>query len=272
MSQDIIAKPFDKADELQQKRTRFNEVMELLAPKNEQQLGNDSEDAQYQSRDYIDEDKPRKYNKHSRYNETETLFNSWANSMAPVGETKRFFRFGEVHYYEKAENGCVELSRAQYEERVNYNAKDSYRRAKREVSEIINTDEYTERDVSDRNDGNRDTRRTTLVRKQTLGEELRNDGAGSESGIGRDNRRTSVIESSNDDYAQNQQRDNSLSDREIIELAANEIKIEDLTDGEKDALQIYKDRLTKLEDLQKARTEQGRLYRELQFGEKITEF
>ena len=40
--QDIIAKPFDRANELQQKRTRFNEVMELLAPKNEQQLGNDS--------------------------------------------------------------------------------------------------------------------------------------------------------------------------------------------------------------------------------------
>ena len=39
--------------------------MELLAPKNEQQLGNDSDDVQYQSRDYIDEDTPRKYNKHT---------------------------------------------------------------------------------------------------------------------------------------------------------------------------------------------------------------
>ena len=35
---------------------------------------------------------------------------------------------------------------------------------------------------------------------------------------------------------------------------------------------IYKDRLTKPQDLQKARTEQGRLHREQQFGEKITEF
>ena len=33
---------------------------------------------------------------------------------------------------------------------------------------------------------------------------------------------------------------------------------------------IYKDRLTKPHDLQKTRTEQGRLYREQQFGEKIT--
>lgn len=226
--------------------------MELLAPKNEQQHGNDSEDVQYQSRDYIDEDKPRKYNKHSRYNKTETLFNSWANSMAPVGETKRFFHFGEVHYYEKAENGCVELSRAQYEERVNYNAKDIDRRAEREVSEVVNTNGYTERNEIDGVDSNRDTRRASLVRKQALGEELRNDRAGSESGSWRDDRRTSVNGIVNkEDGTQYQQRDNSLSDREILELAANEIKIEDLTDGEKDALQIYKDRLTKLEDLQK---------------------
>ena len=54
--QDIIAKPFEKADELAEKRARFNEVMELLAPKNEQQLGNDSDDVQYQSRDYLSDD------------------------------------------------------------------------------------------------------------------------------------------------------------------------------------------------------------------------
>ena len=46
-----------------------------------------------------------------------------------------------------------------------------------------------------------------------------------------------------------QQRDNTLSDREILELAADGVNVDNLTDGEKTALQIFKDHLTKLEDL-----------------------
>ena len=66
-----------------------------------------------------------------------------------------------------------------------------------------------------------------------------------------------------------QQRTNTLTDREVLAIAANDLKIEDLTPGEFDALMIFKDRLTYLEDLQDKRTKQGRLYKEQQFGSNV---
>ena len=68
---------------------------------------------------------------------------------------------------------------------------------------------------------------------------------------------------------QHQQRTDTLTDREVLELAANEVKVSDLTQAEKDALTIFQDRLSKLKDLQEERAEQGRLYKEQQFGEKV---
>ena len=68
---------------------------------------------------------------------------------------------------------------------------------------------------------------------------------------------------------QHQQRTYTLTDREVLEMAANEIKVSDLTQAENDALTIFQDRLSKLKDLQNERAEQGRLYKEQQFGEKV---
>ena len=80
------------------------------------------------------------------------------------------------------------------------------------------------------------------------------------------------VENTNDysDYTvQEQQRTDTLTDREVLELAANEVKVSDLTPAETDALTIFRDRLSKLKDLQEERAEQGRLYKEQQFGEKV---
>ena len=121
VQQEILAKPFEKQDELNAKRARFNEVMEQLAPKTEQQLGNDTE--QEQSRAY-------------------------------------------------------------------------------------------------------------------LGEE------------------------------QEQQRTDTLTDRDVLALAAQEIKVDNLSAGEQDALRIFRERLSRLEQLEEERAEQGRLYKEQQFGTK----
>ena len=64
---------------------------------------------------------------------------------------------------------------------------------------------------------------------------------------------------------QEQQRTNTLTDREILQIAANNLEATDMTEAERDALRIFKDRLTKLENLQDEREEQGRLYKEQQF-------
>lgn len=65
-----------------------------------------------------------------------------------------------------------------------------------------------------------------------------------------------------------QQRTDTLTDREILAMAASELEGElgDLTDGERDALRIFRERLGRLEDLQGERLDEGRLYREQQFG------
>ena len=118
----ILAQPFEKQDELNQKRARFNEVMELLAPKTEEQIGKTDDDTvQEQSRDYLDE--------------------------------------------------------------------------------------------------------------------------------------------------QHQQRTDTLTDREVLQYAADRVNVSN--QAEADALTIFRDRLSKLENLQEERAEQGRLYKEQQFGEKV---
>ena len=327
--QDIIAKPFDKADELQQKRARFNEVMELLAPKNEQQHGNDSEDVQYQSRDYLDEDKP-----YSFENITPLDNESRANAISRNGVvitteneliehiddalTDRTLK--ENCYLGILKNGVLDkikkdigvdiFKKGPYSFRVSsddirhiqehFSTSGEIANAIYRLYDVINDYDTVEliregtqtrlkfeKSYSDFNFlsieiASKKSRSfdlvTFYVTRNNKKREGRIQNLANTSNMG--GLASQVVPSSNENLPQNdnfvnreftqeQQRDNSLSDREILELAANEIKIEDLTDGEKDALQIYKDRLTKLEDLQKARTEQGRLYREQQFGEKV---
>ena len=83
----------------------------------------------------------------------------------------------------------------------------------------------------------------------------------------------SVQEQSRDylveDTVQNQQRTDTLTDREVLAMAASEVKVSDLNPAEQEALRIFKDRLSKLETLQEERIEQGRLYKEQQFGAKV---
>ncbi len=68
---------------------------------------------------------------------------------------------------------------------------------------------------------------------------------------------------------QNQQRTNTLTDREVLAMAADQVKIDDLNAAEQDALRIFRERLEKLEKLRLDRAEQGRLYKEQQFGAKV---
>lgn len=256
----LITQPFAKQAELDQKRARYNEVMEILNPKEEQSLDSVDEDTvQEQSRAYLDEDRPPKYNKRSRYSETETLFLIWSNGDAPVGETKQFFRFGKVHYYEKTETGCIELSRSQYDERNGYDAQNTYARVQRQISRTVNRDGSAQGNEPNNPVLDRDSRAATAISGQTLGEKLRNDIAGSISGIrGNDNGDN-----------QNQQRTDSLTDREVLLKASEEVTTVGWTDAEKYALDIFQQRLSKLESLETERAELGRLYREQQFGAKV---
>ena len=68
---------------------------------------------------------------------------------------------------------------------------------------------------------------------------------------------------------QEQQRTDTLTDREVLQMAADKLGNQNLTEGERGALDIFKKRLAKLDALQTERTEQGRLYKEQQFGANV---
>lgn len=78
-----------------------------------------------------------------------------------------------------------------------------------------------------------------------------------------------ALGSMEEDAVQYQQRTNTLSNREVLELAASELQDTDLTAAERDALDIFTGRLAKLGTLQEERKQQGGLYREQQFGAKV---
>ena len=68
---------------------------------------------------------------------------------------------------------------------------------------------------------------------------------------------------------QYQQRTDTLTDRDVLAIAAHEVEVADLSDAERDALKIFQDRLARLQSLQEERAEQGRLYKEQQFGANV---
>lgn len=71
------------------------------------------------------------------------------------------------------------------------------------------------------------------------------------------------------DRVLHQERTSPLTDRDVLAMAVEDIPVDGLTDGEKDALRIFKSRLNTLQTLQEERAEQGRIYREQQFGTNV---
>ena len=65
---------------------------------------------------------------------------------------------------------------------------------------------------------------------------------------------------------QNQARTKSFSDREILTLASEGVKVEDMTEAEKNALDIFQKKLATLEKYQIERVEMGKLWHDQQFG------
>lgn len=68
-----------------------------------------------------------------------------------------------------------------------------------------------------------------------------------------------------DETGEESTRRETLSDREVLRMAAGEIDVDGLSDGEKDALRIFNEALDKLQEAQEQREELGRQYREQQF-------
>lgn len=262
----MAVEPFAKQEELDKKRARFNEVMEILNPPEEQQIADD-EDEQY---DYGDRPVKKKRKKQTTRDEYESNYMSWARGSAKVGTTKILPRYDyrakklKYHYYEKTADGCVELSYRQYNERIKDDVEESYKEAESIVRRNADRNESSERGMFGNNDSNGYRGEIDVVPGQTLGEELRSDTGRSVSTVDRSiHGDREVI-----DDEQYQQRTDTLTDRRVLELAAEDVRIDDLTQGEVYALDVFKKRLETIRDLQAQRKEQGQLYKEQQFGSK----
>ncbi len=75
--------------------------------------------------------------------------------------------------------------------------------------------------------------------------------------------KTVVPDEADEQYSR---RSSSMTDRDILEMAADMVDESNYTDGEKDALRIFKERLTTLQELTEQREDMSKTYRAQQFG------
>ena len=276
--QKILAQPFEKQEELAAKRARFNEVMELLAPKNEEQLGKTDEDTvQEQSRSYLQDNdystdgvhwgveagimtnadarvvweavvniKKKGYKGYQRTINGDYFVES--NNLLMVVDADYHNPLVKTIYAFNDEN---ETNRARAKERLK-NAKgipDGNREALRVIEDVFG-EGYVEQYDSE-------------TGRAYAGQDGRREGA---------NRGAGYSEAESREWhfdEQEQLRTTALNDREVLAVAADALEETELTDAERDALKIFKSRLSRLEGLQEDRQEQGKLYKEQQFGEKV---
>ena len=260
----LIAQPFEKQAELDQKRARYNEVMEILNPKEEQSLDSVAEDdVQYQSREYlgysyknisqqewrqIQEDRMAKYG--GNFENMPGVDYTFAHDRMYIFENLDETHFRVFNSIDPAKNQA-QINKAL--EVLKYGHVQTVSDYSRRIGNLRNFKKLYKGYSSDARYRGTDTGNAGL----DTGTGGTSDGGGLlETGVG-------------DHGKQYQQRTNTLTDREVLTLAASQVKVDDLTAAEKDALDIFQQRLSKLESLQAERAEQGRLYKEQQFGTKV---
>ena len=289
----LITQPFAKQAELDQKRARYNEVMEILNPKEEQSLDSVDEDSvQEQSRSYLGDEDIRDdifYPKDPA--DAHAFIRSYANKTSGLkdGEIANIIVFTKNDaYFVKASGylkGDIEsvLPILGNEDVVVQTIKE-FGYGVDKSTEALDTWFETVRTDTGRDGWHHTGVETTGAAGQT--DDLDDGESGSNSlGYYRENygynsweelreaveSGAMVMNESGDliSFEQYQQRTNTLTDREVLALAASQVKVSDMTAAEKDALDIFQQRLSKLEALQTERAEQGRLYKEQQFGAKV---
>ena len=256
----LIKQPFAKQAELDRKRARYNEVMEILNPKEEQKLDSMDEDAvQYQRRkrsyknisqqEYrqIQEDRMTKYG--GDFENMPGIDYTYAHNMLYVFENLDETRFGVLERIDPAKN-----------------------KAKADiVVEAFDNEAIRDyQDLSGRVARLRNFQKLRSVYRSDAGNGRAGTGnAGLDTGSGGPSDGNRVSGTSGEDQTQHQQRTNTLTDREVLALAASELQTADMSAAERDALGIFQQRLAKLETLQEERADLGRQYKDQQFGAKV---
>ena len=291
---EIAAAPFEQAQKLKEKRARYNEVMDILnPPKEEQSLDSDGGDTvQYQSRKYLELDDIRDdiyYPKNSR--DAHAFIREYANKTSGMedGTTKNVFVTTANHAYFVRATGYLKGDI----ERVIpiLGNEDLINDLRKEFRNVTYTSTETSDQMAEDYEMQRGRDGWDHAAAGHTGVSGRNDAVDVEAS-GSDtvgsawesfgyNSWEELIEAVNDGAMvmdddgnliinkQYQQRSNTLTDREVLMEAAEKVDTSDWDDGQKYALGIFKERLSKLEALQAERAELGRQYKEQQFGTKV---
>lgn len=290
---EIIAQPFSKQAELDQKKARFNEIMEILNPKEEQVISEEAME-QHQSRANLPDEDIRDdiyYPKSPR--EASAFIRSYANKTSSLkdGETANIMVITADNVYFVAATGYLkgDIERVMpikgNEAAITELAKE-YRNGTYTSAETFDTwaealrtgrggDRWDH--AGTRHTGEAGRNDDVDVRESdsnSLGYYWENYGYSSHEELIEAVEAGAMVmddEGNLIEFEQRQQRIEPLTDREVLAMAASELETELrlLTEAERDALRIFNQRLNKLEELQNKRAEEGRLYKEQQFGAKV---
>ena len=304
----LIAAPFAKQSELDQKRARYIEVMDILNPKEEQSLDSVDEDTvQEQSRAYLSaggkavmtKDRIDYLIADSGAGMRKDYAQGWITSIDPTdflnltlmrsNQDRAVFDnmpgdYGStVNDYDYIEGGLKKERRQTPYLAIDVDTGDVVGHEGRHRMRALEKEGVTYAEIKIEF---RDSDGRLIKEKNGYGNpletidslEIFNQRGTGQSAIirniiplnnaNRDNI-TQHYGVANSDDIQYQQRTTTLSDREVLAMAAVELMATNLTDAERDALQIFQSRLSRLEGLQDDRAEQGRLYKEQQFGAKV---
>lgn len=310
----LIAEPFTKQAELDQKRKRYNEVMEILNPKEEQSLDSiDDDTVQEQSREYLLEDDE---------DQTGPIEQAISSARTSIMQVPALFKHKDVRFGKTN----IDIGGGRFDLATDYLASigtqnlvfDPYNRG-----EEVNSGTLAYLQAGNRADTATCANVLNVIAEPAaranvileVAKAIKKDGTayfmvyeGNGTGIGKqtsagyqNNRKTADYVSEIEQYfdivqrkgkliiAENpklnlpkaaweispgkavmyQARQQSYTDREVLAIAAEDVSVDGLNAGEQDALRIFKNRLNTLEDLQVKRQEQGRKYKEQQFGGKV---
>ncbi len=163
-----------------------NDVPNVHFSREPEKFGRSKSSDKRRKKEPIETGGKKRYNKSGNWSETETLFMQWENGSAPVGEVKKFTRFKKHHFYEKTADGCVEITRAEYNKRRTLDEENIDRRSKRGIGQAANSDGSAEGNAAGHHNGNRHAAGAEILSRHTVGERLRNDTGGSVSSVDRD--------------------------------------------------------------------------------------
>ena len=285
--QKMIAEPFAKQAELDRKTARFNEIMDILNPKEEQIIGDEEDAVQYQVREkgYFEDIRddilyPKKKD------DAEAFLRSYANKTSNLknGSVKNIVVFTSDDAYFVTATGYLKGNITKVmpllgnEETVKKFLKEfkdgTYRRPEtfNTWAEIIRrrNGRNARDNVSSENAGTAE--RTNAVdvgspESDAFGNRGENYGYDSledlikavKSGVMIMDKDGNLVKF---DDIQFQERSSPLTDREVLEMAAEGIEVDSLSEAEKNALDIFSKRLSDLAQLQEERAELGRQYKQ----------